>query len=179
VQGINEWWQNLVTTNEIAVVRAAQEAQFKRIEEAAKLNQQIFGLTSELFQDVRGRIGESAAGEVPEEFDDIIDLFAEGGPFSEGAKAEISRGQQQALAAGQIGLASTGMSSGTNVAGLHARTSADAALARAKVEDERVRALAGGLEAKGTATLASRELAQRREATLLGTLTDLKPNFVG
>ena len=175
---LQEWWQDLMTTNEIAQIRAKQEAQVLAIEKADALNQKIFGLTSELFQEVRGRIGDSREGEVPEEFDRLVSLFEQGGQFGQGAKAEIERGSEQALAAGQIGMASTGMSSGTNAAGLTSRIEADAALSKAQIEDQRVSALGGALETKGTATLAARSEANRTQTELLRTLTSLKPNFV-
>jgi len=175
---LQEWWQDLMTTNEIAQIRAKQEAQVLAIEKADALNQKIFGLTSELFQEVRGRIGDSREGEVPEEFDRLVSLFEQGGQFGQGAKAEIERGSEQTLAAGQIGMASTGMSSGTNAAGLTSRIEADAALSKAQIEDQRVSALGGALETKGTATLAARSEANRTQTELLRTLTSLKPNFV-
>ena len=175
---LQEWWQDLMTTNEIAQIRAKQEAQVLAIEKADALNQKIFGLTSELFQEVRSRIGDSREGEVPEEFDRLVSLFEQGGQFGQGAKAEIERGSEQALAAGQIGMASTGMSSGTNAAGLTSRIEADAALSKAQIEDQRVSALGGALETKGTATLAARSEANRTQTELLRTLTSLKPNFV-
>lgn len=178
VTNIGEWWQDLVTTNEIAKIRASQEAEVLRIETANALNQKIFDLTSGIVGDIRGVIGASPAGEVPSEFDDLVALFQEGGQFGAGAKAEIERGSQQALAAGQLGLAQTGLSSGTNVAGLQARISADTALSKAKIEDSRVAALGGALEAKGTATLATRSLAQQQEASRLNALVALTPNFV-
>jgi len=211
---IGEWWQDVVTTNEIRKIKSSEkvgmaeiefqykvglaqveaareraesqykvgvaqvEAENKATEYANALNQKIFGLTSSLFGEVRGQVGKSPKGTVPSEFDDMIALFEAGGQFGEGAKAEIEQGQQQALAAGQMGFAQTGMSSGTNVAGLQARTAADAALSKAKVEDERVKALGGALESKGGAALAAQSIAQSGQASLLQALTSLKPNFV-
>ena len=179
---IGEWWQDLVTTNEIAKIRASQEAKFLAIEKADALNREILRLQQNLFKSVRSRRGTTATASVPAEFDRLIGLFEEGGQFGEGAKAEIERGSQEALGAGQIGLASTGMSSGTNVAGLQARIFADAALSKAQIEDQRVAALGGALEAKGAAGVAvqSENVRARTQsqAEFLRALTALKPNFV-
>ena len=75
-----------------------------------------------MFRDAFGGAGgEGGVSAIPGEFNRNIELFAPGGQFGAGAKTEIERGGQQAIAAGQIGLAQTGVSSGTNVAGLRAR----------------------------------------------------------
>jgi len=175
---IGEWWADLTTTNEIATIRAAQEAEFLRIEEAAKLNQQIFGLASEMFETVRSQIGDSAVGQVPSEFDDMIALFEAGGEFGEGQNLAIERGGQEALAGGQIALAQTGLSSGTNAAGLSARVEADKALAKAGVEGQRVQELAGALGQKGEAGLVASGQAQTAQNSLLQVLASMQPNFV-
>jgi hypothetical protein len=108
---------------------------------------------------------------VPDEFAQNVALFQPGGQFGQGARMEIERGGQQAIAAGQVGLASTGMSSGTNVAGLQARVLADTALSRAKVEGERVERLGGALTQAGAARLSAEQLRAQREANLMRTLS--------
>lgn len=99
-----------------------------------------------------------------------IELFERGGQFGAGGKAEVERGGQQAIAAGQIGLAQTGVSSGTNVAGLRARVLADTALARKKIEDERIAQLGGALSQAGQARLTQQQLASREREAALRTL---------
>ena len=129
---------------------------------------------NQILEMYKGAFGGKGGGfNVPSEFGENIALFQPGGQFGEGAKAEIHRGGQQAIAAGQIGLASTGMSSGTNVAGLHARVSADTALARKKIEDERVMHLGSAYTTAGQADLTAQQLRAQREAELMRTLGSL------
>ena len=87
---IGEWWQDLVTTNEIAKIRASQEAKFLAIEKADALNREILRLQQNLFKSVRSRRGTTATASVPAEFDRLIGLFEEGGQFGEGAKLRSS-----------------------------------------------------------------------------------------
>jgi hypothetical protein len=130
----------------------------------------IFGL----WEDLRGQGGGSGAFAAIPELRERADLFREGGQFGEGGKAEIERGGQRALAAGQLGFARTGMSSGTNVAGLQARVFADTALARKKINDERLKLLGGSLQSLGEARLAQQEFASQERRALFGSLPSLR-----
>jgi len=212
---IGEWWQDLITTNEIAKERAKQESAFLKIQEAAKLNSKIFDLTQSLFNKmsqpapvgataVSGGGGAINSVEMPGELQAMMDLFAQGGEYGAGQNLAIERGGQQAMAAGQIGLASTGMSSGTNAAGLSARVEADKALAKAGIEDQRVQALSGAFEtgasaklgagmqaqqltadsniahmqAQTAANMQAQEINAANQRQYLATLASMKPNFV-
>ena len=212
---IDEWWQDLITTNEIAKERAKQESAFLKIQEAAKLNSKIFDLTQSLFNKmsqsapvgataVSGGGGAINSVEMPGELQAMMDLFAQGGEYGAGQNLAIERGGQQAMAAGQIGLASTGMSSGTNAAGLSARVEADKALAKAGIEDQRVQALSRAfetaasaklgagmqaqqltansniahMEAQTAANMQAQEINAANQRQYLATLASMKPNFV-
>jgi hypothetical protein len=117
--------------------------------------------------------GSGAFGGIPE-LRERAELFRPGGQFGAGGKAEVERGGQQAIAAGQIGLAQTGVSSGTNVAGLRARVLADTALARKKIEDERVGGLSASLQSIADARLAQQEFASQERRALFGSLPSLR-----
>ena len=212
---IGEWWQDLITTNEIAKERAKQESAFLKIKETAALNNRIFDLTQSLYNKmsqpapvgataVSGGGGAINSVEMPGELQAMMDLFAQGGEYGAGQNLAIERGGQQAMAAGQIGLASTGMSSGTNAAGLSARVEADKALAKAGIEDQRVQALSGAfetaasaklgagmqaqqltansniahMEAQTAANMQAQEINAANQRQYLATLASMKPNFV-
>ncbi|MBE3088320.1 MAG: hypothetical protein IMZ71_04325 [Chloroflexi bacterium] len=128
---------------------------------------------NEILAMYKGAFGESGNGgiNVPSQFNEAVNLYQPGGQFGAGGKAEVAEAGQKALAAGQIGLASTGMSSGTNVAGLGARIYADTGIANKKIEDERVALLGGALGQAGNAELEAERLRASREATLMNTLS--------
>lgn len=113
----------------------------------------------EMFQNAFGDVGGEGGVAIPQEFGRNIALFQPGGQFGAGGRAEVERGGQEAIAAGQIGLAQTGVSSGTNVAGLRARVSADTALARKKIEDERIARLSQAFTGAGSAKLQQQQTA--------------------
>ena len=122
-----------------------------------------------MFQSMFGA-GSEGAMAIPNEFGQNIDLFQPGGGFGQGANAEIQRGSQEAIAAGQIGLAQTGMGSGTNAAGLTARVAADTTRARLGVNDARIQGLSGALTAAGTAKLSAAEIAARANTAFMQTM---------
>ena len=147
--------------------RTAEEARQFDIQQANRNHKQHKNPSA--FQ----RGGEGAAA-IPAEFARNVGLFRAGGQFGEGGKAEVERGGQQAISAGQMGLAQTGMSSGTNVAGLRARVLADTALARKKISDERITRLGGALTQAGTAKLSAAEIAARERMAFINTLGSLR-----
>jgi hypothetical protein len=100
-------------------------------------------------------------------------VFAPGGQFGRGTGEAIERGGQQAISAGQLDLASTGMSSGTNVAGLRARVLADTALARAGVEDTRISNLSQALTAAGQAKIQQQQIAADLARSFTSSLASL------
>lgn len=120
------------------------------------------------------QFGQPVQATVPDAFRYMVDLYQPGGQYGEGGRAEIQRGANQAIAAGQIGLTQTGMSSGSTVAGLRARVASDAALARQKVEDQRIQLLSQSLGQFGQAGLTTQQIQAQREAQLLQTLASLK-----
>lgn len=163
------WWQNQQNVGQIEAIKQSQAVQRETLE----FQKSKFDEILSLYRGAFGDAGTGAGGgfNVPSEFAENIALFQPGGQFGEGGRAEIHRGGQQAIAAGQIGLARTGMSSGTNVAGLQARVAADTAMARKKIEDERVSLLGGALTTSGQADLTAQQLRAQREANLMRTLS--------
>jgi hypothetical protein len=156
-------------------IRAAQEStkertalERERFQESKRIVQQIL----DLYQTQFG--SEGARFNIPQEFRRSIDLFRPGGQFGRGGQLEARRGAQQALASGQIGLTQTGMSSGTNVAGLRARVAADEALARKKISDERVAMLAGAFGQAGQAGLTTQQLQSAERTRLMDVLSRLR-----
>lgn len=124
-----------------------------------------------LFQNQFGKTTQST---VPDAYKYMVDLYQPGGQYGEGGRAEIQRGANESLAAGQIGLTQTGMSSGTNVAGLRARVAADAALARQKIEDQRIQLLGSSLGQLGQAGLTTQQLNAQQRAQLMQTLASFQ-----
>lgn len=167
-----EWWRNQVQQQELTKIREAQKVQRERLDfdrerfaEAIRQRNEILAMFQGAFGEEGGDIG------VPSEFATNVELFQPGGQFGVGAKMEIERGGQQAISAGQLGFAQTGMSSGTNVAGLRSRVLADTALSKAKVEGERVSMLGGALTQAGAAGLTAQQIRAQREAEMLRTLS--------
>jgi hypothetical protein len=167
---IDTWWLDQQTQAQIDIIRAQQETEKQALaQQAAQFNEVL-----SMYKTAFGEMGTDGGFSVPEAFKENIDLFAPGGQYGAGAKAEISKGAQEALAAGQIGLASTGMSSGTNVAGLQARVLADKALANAKIEDQRIANLSSALTTYGQAGLTEQQLKSQRDLALLNTLSNFR-----
>ena len=164
-----QWWLNQQTQAQIQTIEAQQSVE----REALAFQKEKFNQVLAMYQGAFGDINNNNAYSVPGEFNQNIDLFAQGGQFGAGAKGEIDRSANQALAAGQIGLASTGMSSGTNAAGLSARVASDAGIAKANVEDQRVAALSGALTAKGQAGLTAEQLRAQQNFAMLSALSSL------
>lgn len=165
-----DWWRSQVQRDELARIRESQKIQRERLDfdrerfsEAIRQRSEILGMFEGAFEE--GGIS------VPGEFARNVALFQPGGQFGEGARMEIERGGQRAISAGQLGFAQTGMSSGTNVAGLRARVLADTALSKAKVEGQRVEMLGGALTQAGAAGLTTQQLRTQREAEMLRTLS--------
>jgi len=164
----SQWWLTLETDAAIKEIRAAQETEKQRLE----FQQTRFNEILEMYKKAFGEYGtDGGSAAIPSQFNEMVNLYQPGGQFGAGGKAEIARAGQQALAAGQVSLTGTGMSSGTNVAGLAARVSADTGLANKKIEDERVALLGGALGQAGSAQLTAEQLKAQREAALLSSLS--------
>ena len=143
--------------------------------EANRLKQQQFEFKT--MQDNRNEVlamfksmfggGNEGAMAIPNEFKQNIDLFQPGGGFGEGARADIQRGFDQTIAAGQTGSVITGMSTGTGMDALGARASADATGQRLNVNDARIKGLNGALTATGTAKLSAAEIAARTNTAFM------------
>jgi hypothetical protein len=161
----SQWWLAQETRTDIERIRASQEIEREQLEFQKDRFDEVLSLYKSAFKRGPGRTS------VPDEFAQNVALFQQGGQFEQGARMEIERGGQQAIAAGQVGLASTGMSSGTNVAGLQARVLADTALSRAKIEEKRVEQLGGALSQAGAARLSAEQIRAQREANLMRTLS--------
>ena len=162
---------SVTQSRQMAQIRLKQRAELERLQlerEMFETSQRNRNQILEMFESAFGEGGTALS--VPQSFRENVDLFQPGGQFGEGGKAEVERGGQQAIAAGQIGLARTGMSSGTNVSGLRARVLADTALARKKIEDERVSHLGIALKDVGQAQLSTQQLASQERQTFLSTL---------
>jgi len=143
--------------------------------EANRLKQQQFEFKT--MQDNRNQMlamfksmfggGEVDPWAVPKEFGESEDLYRLGGGFGEGARADIQRGFDQTIAAGQTGSVITGMSTGTGMDALGARASADATGQRLNVNDARIQGLRGALTATGTAKLSAAEIAARTNTAFM------------
>lgn len=161
------WWQNQQNVGTIEAIKQQQVMDRERLD----FQRQRWGEVLSMYRDAFGDAGTDGGFSVPSEFSQAVNLYQPGGQFGAGGRAEVHQAGQQALAAGQIGLASTGMSSGTNVAGLKARVLADVGLAKKKISDERVGLLGGALTQAGAAGLSARQIAAQREANLMRTLS--------
>lgn len=177
-----QWWQNAQTIqstdpflNPSQVDQRGQNIQgrlgFGQLDLENRMFEEQVRQRNEVLAKFEGAFGQDGGFNVPSEFASNVALFQPGGQFGAGAKMEIERGGQQAIAAGQTGFARTGMSSGTNVAGLQARVLADTAMSKAKVEGQRVQELSGSLRFAGEADLATQQLRAQREAEMLRTLS--------
>lgn len=162
-----QWWMNQQNVGDIEAIKVSQEVERERL----AFQKQRFDRIIAMFQDAFGDAGGEGGFGVPSAFAENVALFQPGGQFGEGTKMEIERGGQQAIAAGQVGLAQTGMSSGTNVAGLRARVLADTALSKAKVEEQRIGGLSGALTESGRAELTAEQIRAQREAEQLRVLS--------
>ena len=162
-----QWWQNQRQSNEIAQIKQSQAVQREELEFRKQKYEDVLAMYNKAF----GEFGEGNEIAVPSQFNEMVNLYQPGGQFGAGGKAEVAQAGQQALAAGQVSLTGTGMSSGTNVAGLAARVSADTGLANKKIEDERVALLGGALGQAGSAQLTAEQLKAQREAALLSSLS--------
>jgi hypothetical protein len=166
---VDQWWLNQQTNAQLRVIEAQQTVE----KQALAFQKEKFNQVLSMYQGAFGNLNNNNSYSVPGEFNQNIDLFAPGGQYGVGAKAEIDRSANQALAAGQIGLASTGMSSGTNAAGLSARVANDAGIAKANIEDQRLAALSGALTAKGQAGLTAEQLRAQQNFAMLSSLSSL------
>jgi len=176
VQDIGSAYLSFLTDQEIRRIMAAQTAQREATTSRTAFNEKLLSLYKTQFEEFKTQFGANKAT-VPEAFKTAVDLYQPGGQYGAGAKAEIDKQAQGAIAAGQIGLTQTGMGSGTNVAGLRARIASDATLARLKAEDERIQLLGGSLTNLGQAGLTAQQLSSQERAQLMTTLSNLQPRF--
>ena len=169
-------WETFLTSQEIEKIQQQQTIQREELAAKTAFNERLFNLYQGQLNDFKTQFGANPAS-VPESFKTAANLFQPGGQYGEGARAEVQRGANQALAAGQIGLTQTGMSSGTNVAGLRARVASDSAINNAKIEDQRIQLLAGSLTNLGQAGLETQKLSSQERTSLMQTLAYLRPTF--
>jgi hypothetical protein len=162
-----DWWTNQQTKSNIEQIRVGQEVERERLDFQKERFDEILSLYKTAF----GEVGGDGGFNVPSEFAENVALFQPGGQFGAGSRAISERATQEAIAAGQVGMARTGMSSGTNVAGLQARAFSDQAIRDAMTEQQRTQLLGGALTQAGTAELSAQELRARRETALLASLS--------
>jgi len=170
----NQWWLNKQTDpflNRSQVEQMGIKSQERTRMSELEFMREKYNNMMAMWKGMFGGGGEGGDFNVPKEFAQNVALFQPGGQFGEGGRAEVVRGGNQALAAGQIGLSKTGMSSGTNVAGLGARIASDTAMGLKKIEDERIFNLGGALGQAGQAGLTAQQLRAQREAELMRTLS--------
>jgi hypothetical protein len=160
------WYQNMLTENQLKVIKQQQVVEQQQLAFKQKQWNEVLSMFKDAFGSITGNTGVT----VPSEFAQVANLFQPGGQYGAGAKAEVAKSANQALATGQIGLAQTGMSSGTNAAGLAARIGSDVGLANAKIEDERVNLLSNALNQMGQANLTAQQLKTQRDALIMNTL---------
>ena len=152
--------QQRTQSNLLDQIRASLEPQMGRLD----LSRNVFDYFKTQFGQTPGQTA------VPSQFGEAVSLFRPGGQFGAGGRAEVRRGAQQALASGQIAATGTGMSSGTNIAGLRARVAADEALAKKKIEDQRIAQLSSTLQTAGQAGIETQRLSAIQRDSLLRTL---------
>jgi hypothetical protein len=156
----------MLTENQLKVIKQQQVVEQQQLAFKQKQWNEVLSMFKDAFGSITGNTGVT----VPSEFAQVANLFQPGGQYGAGAKAEVAKSANQALATGQIGLAQTGMSSGTNAAGLAARIGSDVGLANAKIEDERVNLLSNALNQMGQANLTAQQLKTQRDALIMNTL---------
>jgi len=93
-----------------------------------------------------------SATPVSPDYTELVNLFRPGGGYGAGQTALIEQEAKKGSAAAFSNLVSTGMSSGTNAAGIAARIARDVTTAKLGVEDERIRRLAEALASRGGAS---------------------------
>jgi D-serine dehydratase len=145
----------------------ALRGQLERIKFEREVEAQRIAERNQILRMFQSAFGTGPPGGVvpgSDDFNQAVNLFQPGGQFGAGGLAEIERGGQEAIAAGQLGLAQTGMSSGTAAAGLKARALADVAIGRKTISDERVTRLSSALTARGQAKLTAEQIAAQKEA---------------
>jgi hypothetical protein len=165
-----------VNAERIARIRSGQRVRLAQLaEEQRQFNvlQRNRNQILDMFRTAFGDAGGEGGVAVPNAFARNVELFLPGAGFGENNLA-IERGGQQAIAAGQLGLAQTGVSSGTNVAGLRARVLADTALANQQIEARRAAGLSGALTQFGSAQLEGTKIATDLQRTLLSSLGNLR-----
>ena len=150
---------------------AREQLAFDR--ETRNLQLQRFNQILGMYQDAFGSLDENGQPEVSGDFDANVELFQPGGLANSQANLAIERGGQQAIAAGQIGLAKTGMGSGTNAAGLTARVASDTAIAQQEAQSAILDRLSGALTARGEARLSAAEIATRAQTAFMSSLASL------
>ena len=94
----------------------------------------------------------TAAAPVSADYSELVNLFRPGGGYGAGQMALVEQEAKKGSAAALSNLVRTGMSSGTNAAGVAARTARDVTTAKLGVEDERTRFLADALTRRGGAS---------------------------
>jgi hypothetical protein len=99
----------------------------------------------------RGERAVEAAGELPEEFAQVAELYAPGGQYGEGARERVRQTQRTGTAAGMAQLARTGMSSGTLAEGVRARYAREAETSFKEVQDVQYGRYAEALQTLGAA----------------------------
>ena len=170
----NQWWMNQRTNeflNRSQVDQMGIQSQERVRMEELNFQRQKY---DEMLAMWKGMFGGGAGGggfNVPKEFAENIALFQPGGQFGTGSKMAIDVGTNQGIAAGQVGLAKTGMSSGTNVAGLRASLMQTGEIEKALVDERRIAGLSGALTQSGGAGLTARQIAAQREAELMRSLS--------
>lgn len=149
-----------------------QQRQLEQIRASLEPQRERLAFSRNVFDFFKTQFGQTPGqpSRVPGEFGEAVGLFRRGGQFGEGGRAEVRRGARQALASGQIGAVQTGMSSGTNIAGLRARVAADEALARKRIEDQRIAGLGTALQTAGQAGIETQRLSAIERDSLLRTL---------
>lgn len=113
----------------------------------------------------------------------LVNLFRAGGGYGAGQKAIIEQEAKKGLAGIYSNLVSTGMSSGTNVAGARARVTRDTTTAKLGVEDARVGKLAEALgllsQVRGQRTSTLANIETPSYGPLVGALTSAYGTKVG
>jgi len=170
------WWKNLPQLSRSQVDQTQIQAQERQSTAELDFMKQKFGWSTGMAEEILGMYkkafgGSGAVSAVPNEYAQNIALFQPGGQFGTGSKMAVDVGTNKGIAAGQMGLAQTGMSSGTNVAGLRANLMQAGEIEKALVDERRIAGLSGALTQSGVAGLTARQIAAQREAEMMRTLS--------
>jgi hypothetical protein len=126
-----------------------------------------------MYKNALSRYGQGRGSTVPSQFGEAVNLFQPGGQYGSGTERAIQTGSQQAIAAGNIASAATGMGSSTAALARTRSSIRDATTQRMLANERRLELLGGALGQAGQATLETQRIDAARQDALIRTLASL------